>query len=401
MNRFLALAATLVLTACATHSDVRAHVFETRGVWVATVANIDWPSRRDLSAEEQQAELIRIFDRAAALGLNSVFLQVRPAADAIYPATHSPWSEYLTGTAGKAPTYDPLAFAVEEAHRRGLELHAWFNPFRAKHASSTSPLPASHIGVRRSDAVRQYGRQLWLDPGDVAARNEVIGAIVDVVQRYDVDGVHVDDYFYPYPERTETGDAIPFPDDPTWRSYRASGGRLDRGDWRRDNINRFVRSMYARVKAVRPEVKVGISPFGIWRPNHPAQIRGFDAYSEIYADSRLWLRRGWVDYLAPQLYWPIDQQAQSFTTLLDWWMGQDRRDRGIVVGMSVSRVASGRPNAITADEIARQIEAARKAGARGFILFSARALMEDRGGVNAAITDALARPMRPGGVTAR
>ena len=352
---------------------------------MATVDNIDWPSRRDLSTAEQKAELIRIFDRAASLGLNAIFLQVRPAADAIYPTPDAPWSEYLTGAMGRAPepAYDPLAFAIEEAHARGLALHAWFNPFRARHASARSPLAGPHVALRRPELVRTYGKELWLDPGDADAQREVLAAVIDVVTRYDVDGVHVDDYFYPYPE-----DGLAFPDDATWQRHRANGGRLRRNDWRRDNINRFVRAMYEQVKAVRPEVLVGVSPFGIWRPRHPRQIRGFDAYDKLYADSRLWLRRGWADYLAPQLYWPIDRREQSFPALLRWWLHQDRRGRGIVPGLAAYRVASGRPNSIAASEIERQIRMARRMGARGFILFSMRPLMEDRGGVNAAIVRA-------------
>ena len=384
MKYVLALVASLLLQSCAHARPVPAR--EIRGVWIATVSNIDWPSRRDLSAAEQQAELIRIFDRAQSLGLNAVFLQVRPAADAIYPANDAPWSEYLTGTAGEAPrdAYDPLAFAIAAAHARGLQLHAWFNPFRARHATAVSPLAPSHVAARRPELVRTYGAQLWLDPGEADAQRELIAAVCDVVRRYDVDGVHMDDYFYPYPEGE-----LDFPDDATWRRYRASGGRLARDDWRRDNINRMVRTLYTSVKAIRRDVVVGISPFGIWRPGNPEQIRGFDAYAKLYADSRLWLRRGWVDYLAPQLYWPIDRREQSFTALLRWWLAQDRRRRGIIPGMSVSRVANGQPNAIPAAEIARQIREARGAGARGFILFSARALMDNRGGVADAVASAL------------
>jgi uncharacterized lipoprotein YddW (UPF0748 family) len=396
LNRALVILAVALSFAGVVRGAARPHHREIRGVWIATVDNIDWPSRRDLTVEEQKAELLRIFDRAASLGLNAVFLQVRPSADAIYPAPGSPWTEYLTGASGRAPMplYDPLAFAVSEAHARGLALHAWFNPFRARHATATSVMADSHVAVRRPELVRRYGTQLWLDPGELEAQREVLSAVCDVVRRYAVDGVHMDDYFYPYPERAsgDSGDA-PFPDDASWARYRREGGRSSRGDWRRDNINRFVRAMYSSVKTIRPEVVVGISPFGIWRPRHPAQIRGFDAYDKLYADSRLWLRRGWVDYLAPQLYWPIDRREQSFPALLRWWIAQDWRRRGVVAGMSVSRVANGRPSAITANEIARQIEWTRRAGSRGFILFSARALMEDRGGVNGAITGAL-RPAR-------
>jgi uncharacterized lipoprotein YddW (UPF0748 family) len=289
---------------------------------------------------------------------------------------------------GKAPDppYDPLQFAVAEAHARGLELHAWFNPFRARHESSTT-MAGSHMVASHPEMVRSYGKYMWMDPGNDAVHRETLAVIADVVRRYDVDGVHLDDYFYPYPE-----DGVPFPDDDTWQRYVAGGGTMSRGDWRRDNINRFVRDLYATVKEIKPKVEVGISPFGIWRPHHPRQIDGLDAYDDIYADSRLWLQRGWVDYLAPQLYWPIDRRAQSFPVLLHWWSDQDRRGRGIVAGMSVNRVATGRAGSISADEIARQIALVRReSGAVGFILFSARTLMQDRGGIDAALQHAIGR----------
>lgn len=391
-SRLLALIALALLYTGAAAAGTRQSA-EIRGVWVAVVNNIDWPSKRGLTAAEQRAELTQIFDRAASLGLNAIFLQVRPAADAIYPDGNSPWTEYLNGSAGTAPddAYDPLEFAVTEAHKRGLQLHAWFNPFRARHSTATSPIAPGHIARRRPDLVRTYGSQLWLDPGEDDAQREVLDAVTDVVKRYRVDGVHMDDYFYPYPEKNADGVEIPFPDETTWLRYRATGGRLGRDDWRRDNINRFVRALYSRVKGVRRDTVVGISPFGIWRPYHPQQIRGFDAYEKLYADSRLWLRRGWVDYLAPQLYWPIERREQSFSALLRWWLAQDWRRRGIVAGISVSRVANGRPNAMTAAEIKRQIELTRTTGSRGFILFSARALMDNRGGVADVIGCTLAR----------
>jgi uncharacterized lipoprotein YddW (UPF0748 family) len=362
---------------------------ELRGLWVATVANLDWPSRRDLAPERQRAELTAILDRAAALHLNAIFLQVRPQADAIYPSELEPWSEYLTGTMGKAPDppYDPLAFAVAEAHARGLELHAWFNPFRAHHPSAASPIAATHVARAHREWVRDYGSHLWLDPGEDGAQRATLAVIADVVRRYDVDGVHLDDYFYPYPESS-----LSFPDDPSWRRYEAGGGRMSRQEWRRDNINRFVHDLYVAVKEIKPAVEVGISPFGIWRPGHPRQIEGLDAYAEIYADSRLWLQKGWVDYLAPQLYWPIDRRAQSFPVLLRWWTDQDRKGRGIVAGVSVNRVATGRAGSVSAEEIGRQLDLVRRDdGAVGFILFSARTLMQDRGGVDAVLQRSIAR----------
>ena len=342
---------------------------ELRGVWIATVNNLDWPSRPDLTVDEQKQELIAILDRAAALNLNAVFFQVRPMADALYVSQIEPWSEFLTGEIGKAPDppYDPLAFAIDEAHARGIELHAWFNPFRAN--------------VTTPHAVRayRYGRFVWSDPGDPEVQKRALDVIADVVRRYNVDGVHLDDYFYPYPE-----DGRDFPDDATYQQF---GDGSSKDDWRRENINRFVHDLYRTVKGIKPAVEVGISPFGIWRPNHPRQIRGLDAYETIYADSRLWLRRGWVDYLAPQLYWPIDKREQSFPALLQWWTSQDRMGRGIVAGMNVNRVSQ-----LSTTEFARQIKLVRNNDrAVGFILFSARTLMKNTDGLN----DVLARAIGP------
>lgn len=245
---------------------------EFRGAWVATVKNIDWPSKPGLSTAQQKAELLIILDRAAQLKLNAVLLQVRPACDALYASKLEPWSEYLTGKMGRAPSpfYDPLEFAVTEAHRRGLELHAWFNPFRARHNTGFSTLSKNHISRTHPEFVRTYGQQLWLDPGDKAARDYSQAVILDIVKRYDIDGAHMDDYFYPYAEKDKAGAVIDFPDWPSWNRYLAGGGKLSRGDWRRENVNGFVHRLHDEIKARKPWVKFGISPFGIWRPDQPA-----------------------------------------------------------------------------------------------------------------------------------
>jgi uncharacterized lipoprotein YddW (UPF0748 family) len=356
---------------------------EFRGVWVATVGNLDWPSAPGLPAARQKEELLFLLDSLAALHANAVILQVRPDADALYPSTFEPWSEVLSGTQGVPPDplWDPLAFAIAEAHARGLELHAWFNPYRARGASSLSPAAATHISRLRPDLVKAYGKQLWMDPGEEEVAAHTLAVILDVVKRYDVDGVHLDDYFYPYPERDAVGSTVEFPDDASFAKYVASAGTLGREDWRRWNVNSFVKRLHDEVKAVRADVRVGISPFGIWRPGRPAQVRGFDAYEELSADARTWLNRGWVDYLAPQLYWPIDQREQSFPALLGWWSGQNTRGRLLWPGLAASRVGEegqGWPAA----EIAEQIRRTRaQPGTTGHILFSARALLENRGGI--------------------
>ena len=362
---------------------------EFRGAWVASVANIDWPSRPGLTSERQQAELLALLDRAVQLRLNAVILQVRPAADALYPSRFEPWSEYLTGEMGKAPVpfYDPLAFAVAEAHRRGLELHAWFNPFRARHSSAQSPVSHDHVSSTRPALVKQYGRSLWLDPGEPEARRYSLGVILDVVRRYDIDGVHIDDYFYPYRERDGSGRLITFPDDVSWGRYRRSGGRLTRDDWRRRNVDLFVEAVYTAVKREKPLVRFGVSPFGIWRPGSPPQVTGLDPYTELYADSRKWLRNGWLDYFAPQLYWPMDQTAQAYPVLLEWWNGQNVKNRHLWPGNFTSRVDSGR-TAWRPSEIVRQIGATRaQEGATGNIHFSMRALMMDRQGIATALEE--------------
>jgi len=356
---------------------------EFRAAWVATVANIDWPSRPGLPVAQQKAELVRIMDHAASLKLNALIFQVRPACDALYASKLEPWSEYLTGTSGRAPSpfYDPLEMAVTEAHKRGIELHAWFNPYRARHPSAKSPVPANHVSRKRPEIVRTYGKHLWLDPADPKTRKYSLDVIMDVVKRYDVDGIHLDDYFYPYKERDPQGGVLDFPDDQTWRRYRASGGNLSRDDWRRDGVNRFIEEIYKAKQAVKPHVKFGVSPFGIWRPKNPAQIKGFDAYAEIYADSKLWLQKGWVDYFTPQLYWAIAPPAQSYPVLLKWWVEQNTLRRNLWPGNFTSRISDGNSN-WKAEEILSQVEATRsQRGAGGNVHFSMRVLMRNLDGI--------------------
>jgi uncharacterized lipoprotein YddW (UPF0748 family) len=355
---------------------------EFRGAWIATVANIDWPSKPGSSVTEQKAELIALLDHAVQLKLNAIIFQVRPSSDAMYASPIEPWSEYLTGTMGKAPTpfYDPLAFAVVEAHKRGLELHAWFNPFRARHFASKSPVALNHISRTHPELVRKFGDQLWFDPGEPAAREYALRVVMDVVQRYDVDGVQFDDYFYPYPEKDAMGHELNFPDDASWQKYGVPSG-LSRDDWRRANVNQFIQSVYHSIKAIKPWVKFGISPFGIWRPGFPRQIQGLDAYAKIYADSRLWLASGWLDYCAPQLYWPIDRKEQSFPVLLKWWSEQNARHRHLWPGLN----AAGVGEKFTAAEIARQIEIARdQPGVSGEIFYHLQNLIR-----NPALSDVI------------
>jgi uncharacterized lipoprotein YddW (UPF0748 family) len=370
---------------------------EFRAIWVATVGNIDWPSKPGLSTWDQQRELLAILDRAAALKLNAVVLQIRPGADALYASPYEPWSEFLTGRQGRAPEplWDPLAFAVEQAHKRGLELHAWFNPYRAAYSHDTIEA-RSHVSRTNPELVWPYDRFLWMDPGDAAVRRRSLRVIMDVVKRYDVDGVHIDDYFYPYPTTDRTGKKIDFPDSATYARYRKAGGRLSKDEWRRNNVDLFVEAMYKQVHAAKSWVQVGISPFGIWRPGNPPQIQGFDAYSAIYADSKKWLQNGWADYLAPQLYWPIASTAQSFPALYDWWISQNTKGRHIWPGLATYRIAERSARTIDAAEILAELDTMRARGRDlGHIHFNTSVIMKDADSVAERLAAAYASPAIP------
>jgi uncharacterized lipoprotein YddW (UPF0748 family) len=356
---------------------------EFRGVWIASVANLDWPSVPGLSPDSQRAELLAMFDRARELRLNAVILQVRPAADALYPSALEPWSAWLTGEQGRAPDpyYDPLAFAVEAAHERGLELHAWFNPYRAWHPAAHGAPAATHISRANPELVRSYGNYLWMDPGEPAVRRRSLDVVLDVIRRYDVDGVHIDDYFYPYRETGADGREIDFPDSLSYGRYTAGGGTLDRSHWRRWNVDTYVAELYAAVKREKPWVKVGISPIGTWRPNVAPQLGGFDAYESIFADARKWVLDGSLDYLAPQLYWPIARTDVSFPVLLDWWVRQNVHGRGMYAGLIPSNVnlEPGPRTGWRPDEILGQIYITRgRPGAEGHVLFRMGDLMPGR-----------------------
>ena len=351
-------------------------------MWIATVANIDWPSRNNLTADQQKAELIGILDKAAQRGINAIVLQVRPAGDALYQSELEPWAALLTGQQGTNPGYDPLAFAVDEAHKRGLELHAWVNPFRAGSSSDTTKMVAPHLYKTRRDLIRVYAANIWMDPGEPDVQDHSMRVISDIVRRYDIDAIHADDYFYPYVVNDNAGKPLAFPDSATFVKY---GAGLSLGDWRRANIDRFVERMYREVHASKPTIKVGISPFGIWRPGNPAGITGLDAYASIYADSRKWLQQGWVDYLAPQLYWAISPPQQSFTALLDWWIGQNIAGRHVWPGLAAYRVSDGTASAFSTQEIPEQIRQTRlRPQGTGHLLYNTSWTLTRNGGALAS-----------------
>ncbi|MEW2630496.1 family 10 glycosylhydrolase [Streptomyces sp. NPDC048389] len=290
---------------------------EFRGMWLATVANRDWPSRPGLTADRQRAELLSYLDTAVERRLNAVVFQVRPTADALWPSPHEPWSQYLTGVQGRDPGWDPLGTAVREAHRRGLELHAWFNPYRVATHTDPTRLVENHPARLHPEWITAYGGKLYYDPGVPEVRRFVQDAMMDAVVRYDVDAVHFDDYFYPYP----VPDLV-FDDDATFARY--GGGFADKAAWRRDNIDRLVRETAARIKAAKQHVRFGISPFGVWRnaatdPLGSRTEAGVQTYDDLHADTRRWVKEGWIDYVVPQVYWHMGFPPADYETLVPWW----------------------------------------------------------------------------------
>jgi uncharacterized lipoprotein YddW (UPF0748 family) len=352
---------------------------EFRAAWIASVHNLDWPSKSGMSVQAQQGELIRLLNTCAQLRLNAVFLQVRPNSDALYRSSLEPWSQWLSGP-GVDPGYDPLAFAITQAHLRGIELHAWINPFRAK-ANLKHQVGGGHIALRHPEWTKPAGSILLLDPGIAQGRSHVLKVIMDIVSRYDIDGIHLDDYFYPYPPAV-------------LRDGKSNAQR-------RAFIDSFVEEMYSEVKSKKPWVRVGISPFGIWRPGVPAGIEaGVDAYEHLACDARKWLTRGWVDYLAPQLYWRCVPQKQSFPALMQWWAAQNP-SRPIFPGIATARIQSSEDPGRPASEIDRQIRYSRSLARNypGQCFWSIKSIAQNRGGIQSYLQqlypDAAVPPAMP------
>ena len=337
----------LLICACFSISQLHAQStkYEFRGAWIASVANIDWPSKPGLSSEEQKQEFITLLDNLKGLGINAVIVQVRPVCDALYSSKIEPWSRYLTGTQGEPPVplYDPLTFMVEETHKRNMEFHAWFNPYRALMDSKKNPNPASHITKKHPEWVISYGGKSYLDPGIKEVRDYVTNIVTDVVKRYDIDGVHLDDYFYPYREAgKEFGDA---------KTFAKFGGGMNKDDWRRENVNLLIQQLNTSIKKVKPHMKLGISPFGIWRnktkdPKGSETKGGQTNFDDLYADVLLWMEKGWIDYLMPQLYWEHNHKAAAFEVLMPWWY-EHCFQRHVYYGLGLYRMAEARSGPFT------------------------------------------------------
>ncbi|QJB34454.1 family 10 glycosylhydrolase [Chitinophaga oryzae] len=343
---------------------------EMRGMWIATVENIDWPSRRGLPTEQQKQEFIDLLDQMQRNGMNTVVAQVRPATDAFYASPYEPWSEYLTGTQGQAPNpyYDPLQFMIEETHKRGMEFHAWFNPYRAVFNVSRSSVAANHITRLKPQWFLVYDNKKYFDPGIPEVRTYVTTVVRDVVKRYDIDAVHFDDYFYPY--------RVPGKEFPDNVSYRMYGNGMMKDDWRRANVDAIIEMLSVAIKAEKPWVKFGISPFGVWRdrskdPEGSYTRGGMTNYDDLYADILKWLKKGWIDYAAPQLYWERGHRLADYEVLLNWW-SQHGYGRQIYIGHGVYRLGS---NAAWKNprELPMQIEEARTLNTiQGSVFYSAK-----------------------------
>ncbi|MCH0542995.1 family 10 glycosylhydrolase [Streptomyces sp. MUM 203J] len=379
------------------HRRSRRHTGELRGVWLATVTNRDWPSRPGLPATAQRDELRTLLDVAVDRRLNAVMLQVRPTADALWPSPYEPWAACLTGTQGRDPGWDPLGAAVEEAHARGLELHAWFNPYRVALHADRSRLVAWHPARRNPGWTVTYGGRLYYNPGLPEVRRFVEDAMLDAVRSYGIDAVHFDDYFYPYPVAGEY-----FDDD---AAYAAHGDDFpDRAAWRRDNVNRLVREMSGRIGEVRPEARFGISPFGIWRnastDRRGSDTRGLEAYDELHADAYTWIKERWIDYVVPQLYWHIGKRGADYAALVPWW-NETVRGTGVrlYIGEGLYRAGDPAQGAAWQDpaELSRHLTLARDHDhVQGHVFFGGRDVVTDRIGAMArVVADHYPTPVRP------
>lgn len=351
---------------------------EFRAAWIATVANIDWPNKGTIDPAKQRKEYIDLLDMHKRNGLNAVIVQVRPAADAFYPSPYEPWSEWLTGKQGQppAPYYDPLQFMISEAHKRGMEFHAWLNPYRAIFNIKTTVAAESHLIRRFPDWFLTYGDKKYFDPGNKNAQQFVVNVVRDLVKRYPIDGVHFDDYFYPY--------RIPGKEFPDQKTFNVFGIGMSRDEWRRSNVDSIIRHLAIAIKSEKPWVKFGISPFGVWRnsdqdPRGSATKAGQTNYDDLYADILLWLKEGWIDYVAPQLYWEFGHKAAPFEVLLDWW-SKNTYGKHCYIGLGIYRAGS---NTAWKDpkQLPRMVEAVRNTpNMQGVIYFSSKSFEKNPNG---------------------
>jgi len=376
-------------------NDISSPKYELRGAWISTVENIDWPAKGDTDPASQREDFIALLDELQAAGINAVFAQVRPTADSFFPSEYFPWSHWLTGEQGVAPAdgYDPLAFMIEEAHKRNMEFHAWINPFRVAMHTNVEALVETHPARQHPDWVVAYEGKLYFNPGVKEARDYIQAGVDEIVNNYDVDGIHMDDYFYPYPSSQEFNDRAQYND------YVNAGGSMNLGDWRRSNVNEVVSGLYETIKDSKSYVKFGISPFGIWKnkasdPTGSA-TNGLESYSAIYADTRTWIKEGWVDYIAPQIYWHFGYNAAAYDVLVDWWMNEVEQnakvhDVHLYIGHASYKV--GTSNWEHPDQLPAQLRFNQDKGVQGSILFSSNHFLANPLGILDAIKETYAKP---------
>lgn len=356
-----------------------------RGAWISSVFNLDWPTTQSYGKiDQQKQEFSSLLDKLQAMGMNAVFVQVRPAGDGLYPSSLVPWSKVLTGTQGKDPGYDPLQFMIEEAHSRGMQFHAWFNPYRANTDTSTAKLAPNHVAVEHPDWMVSANKQLIINPGIPEARQHIIDVVMEVVNKYDIDGVHLDDYFYP------SGGT--FNDDATFKTYNPKS-LTSKADWRRDNVNQFVQKLGQSIHAAKPSLQFGISPFGVWR-NKATDVTGSDtsagvtAYDSMYADVRTWIQQHWIDYVAPQIYWSMSFKNAQYDKLVDWWAGEVRGTGvDLYIGQAPYKLGTPEIGWQNAQEIINQLQYnAKYNDVKGSIFFSAKDLLKNPLGIVQALT---------------
>lgn len=358
---------------------------EFRGVWVTTVWNINFPTKAGISASAQKKQLRQIVNRCAQLGLNAILFQVRPEGDAAYVSKIEPWTHWLSGKQGKSPGYDPLEYLISIAKPKGIEIHAWMNPYRAASSSRRPPRSSKHPAKRYPQHAHTVRGQKIMDPSSVEVQDHIVKVVEDVIDRYDIAGIHFDDYFYPYPKAGKKPN-LSF-DDKAYNRYTAKGGTLDKEEWRRENVNDLIKKVYEAVKAKDSKLLFGVSPFGIAKPGIPKGTTAqLDYYNHCFADPLDWLRGGYIDYLAPQLYWP-DKGDQSFSLLLKWWRGKEANPKGIPIypGIAIDRMKSHK---WPVSEIELQFEltqAIKPEAGGGYILWNYRSLGINEKGVNKVI----------------
>jgi len=355
---------------------------ELRGVWITTAFNIDWPSSAISSTEDQKAEFVKLIEAHKRNGINAVFVQIRPSGEVFYESAYEPWSHWLTGLQGKAPYpyYDPLLFMLDECHKRNIEFHAWFNPFRAVSNIAREKTVSYHVTRLHPEWFVTYGdeiKKIYCNPGIPDARAYIIKIIMEVVHKYDIDGVHFDDYFYPVKEA-----GVDFPDQITYSVYNFAS--QSKSDWRRDNLNDFIKTISDSINSVKSNVKFGVGPSGVWRnKSHDpdgSNTRGLSSYDEQYADVVKWLREGWIDYVSPQIYWTIGYKVADYQELVDWW-SRHVYGKHLYIGQATHRINT------TSDwknpsEIPDQIRLNRMyPEVKGSIFYSSSALLKNSLGI--------------------